>query len=239
MSGFTLFISDLHLQEEMPEITERFIDFLKNQAIHADALYILGDLFEAWIGDDDRTFYHENICTLLRNLSQHGVAIYFMRGNRDFMVGKQFAARCGITLLPDPYLLKIYGLPITLSHGDHLCTLDTRHQKYRRIVLQPFFQKTMLLMPLAFRRKIAEKLRRKSKHHYRYTTPEIGDVTPHAVENLVHEKKSGLLIHGHTHKPNVHDTTLGKRIVLGAWHDNADYVRLFSNGSWELKPLTR
>ncbi|OGO94552.1 MAG: UDP-2,3-diacylglucosamine diphosphatase [Coxiella sp. RIFCSPHIGHO2_12_FULL_42_15] len=234
MNGFTLFISDLHLQQETPHITQNFIHFLQNKATYADALYILGDFFEAWIGDDDRTPYHQDISARLSALAKQGVAIYFMHGNRDFMIGKRFAKQSGFTLLSDPCSLDIYGLRILLSHGDLLCTLDEQHQKYRRIVLHPLFQKTILLIPLFLRRHIAKKLRQQSQQHHRYTTRDIGDVTPKAVDALMQQHQSPLLIHGHTHRPRIHTVKFGKRIVLGAWHDNAAYLQLFPNGHFEL-----
>src|SRR3990167_6201214 len=222
MDSHTLFISDLHLEENAPTITATFLHFLQHMAPHADALYILGDFFETWIGDDDHSMFHDHITTSLCQLARTGMPIYFIAGNRDFLISHAFAKRAGIALLRDETVIDLYGQPVLLMHGDSLCTLDLKHQAYRKKVLTPWVQKLFLMMPLRWRRKIAQQLRNKSKHHHLVMPHDITDVTLEAVVRVMEAHHVSLLVHGHTHRPAIHEITLnnglGQRIVLGAWH---------------------
>jgi len=235
----TLFISDLHLQEEAPHITAKFLDFMKNRAPQADALYILGDFFEVWIGDDDNSAFNQHIIRILEELATSGTPIYFMRGNRDLLIGKKFAETAKMTLLNDPCVIELYNKPILLSHGDILCMLDKRHQAYRKKVTQAWLQKLFLCIPLKIRRRIAEHMRQKSREYNSKTPSYIMDVTLEEVERLMKENKTTLLIHGHTHRPHIHDVNLGeqkgKRIVLGSWHRNGSALIYRADGSFELE----
>ncbi len=242
MRTFTLLISDLHLHQEDPVVTTRFMQFMRDIAPSADALYILGDLFEAWIGDDDMTPFNQQISQKLKALADSGVPIYFMRGNRDFVLGKRFAKQSGFKMLADPCVINLYGKPVLLSHGDVFCTLDIRHQKYRKFILNPFWQKLLLIvMPLFVRRKIAARMRENSGKYHHAEATHIMDVTPDAIRDCMQENNVNLMIHGHTHRPNIHKLTVNdeaaERVVMGAWHDHADYVKFYSDGEYELVPF--
>ena len=226
MSEAVLFISDLHLDADRPQSTALFVDFIRHQAKQARALYILGDFFEAWIGDDDNTEPAPTVKAELRNLTQQGVKVYLMIGNRDFLMGRRFAADTGSQLLQEPYLLDLFGQKMLLMHGDTLCTRDISYQKFRRKVRNPLIKKLFLLMPLGLRRRIAHKMREGSKRHTERSAPAIMDVTPAEVTRVMARHQVTQLIHGHTHRPAVHKITLddgqaAKRYVLGAWHDEA------------------
>jgi len=222
----SIFISDLHLSEEAPDLTRLFLHFLEKIAPLAGALYILGDLFEVWLGDDDTRALARVVQKHLHNLAQDGVKIYLMRGNRDIMMGERFASLCGATLLSDPTLIDLYGIPTLLMHGDSLCTLDKKHQRYRRLTLNPIVRFLFLHSPLWFRRKIAFYLRNKSKKYQSSKKIDqlILDVDQEAVTQLLAQYKATQLIHGHTHKPQIHHIAClnelerpGTRCVLGDW----------------------
>lgn len=219
-----LFISDLHLQADEPKITATFLRFLQERAVNANALYILGDLFEAWIGDDDRSEFNLDIMHALKQATQSGLPIYFMRGNRDFLIGKEFIKKTGMTLLPDPAIIDLYGVKTLLMHGDSLCTLDEKHQKWRRITLNPVWQRLALCLPLALRRHIGGWLRGKSRRHQNNMADYILDVTIEAVRDVMQTHQATQLIHGHTHRPGIHTAVFGKRLVLGAWHDHGSVL---------------
>ncbi len=235
----TLFISDLHLQEDEPQITATFLDFMEHRAPHADALYILGDFFEAWIGDDDHNAFNQRIIDALQKLVESGTPIYFMRGNRDLLIGKKFAEAAKMTLLNDPCVVKLYNKSVLLSHGDILCTLDHRHQRYRKVATKPWLQKLFLMLPLSFRRKLANQMRIASRKYNSQQLPHIVDVTPEAVERIMRKHQTELMIHGHTHRPYIHEVNLeakaAKRIVLGSWHSNGSALIYRNDGSFELE----
>lgn len=230
----TLFISDLHLESARPDIAAQFIQFLKTEAANADALYILGDLFESWVGDDDPDEHYAMIKGALRALADAGTPVYFMHGNRDFMIGKQFADDTSITLLPDPTHLKIEGKDVLLSHGDALCTDDIEYQQFRTMTRNPEWQAMMLHKPLQERLAFAQHARAASMKHGKTISPVITDVNQQAVEKFMVEHDVDLLLHGHTHRPAVHKFTLGAtpatRIVLGDWYDHGSVVRWDENG---------
>lgn len=219
----TLFISDLHLDESRPEIVDLFERFLAEEARRAKALYILGDLFESWIGDDDDSLLPHRVANALRALSDSGVPIYFMRGNRDFVLGEDFARKSGMTILDDPTVIDLDGKPVLLMHGDTLCTDDVEYQKFRRLMHNRWFQRIALALPLSFRRRIAGRLRGQSQRHVERKSDAIMDVNQSAVEAAMRARGVALLIHGHTHRPATHRFKLDglsvERIVLGDWYD--------------------
>jgi len=226
----TLFIADLHLCAEEPAITAGFLAFLRRDARQADALYILGDLFEAWIGDDDPNPLHAEIAAALRELSQLGIPCFFIHGNRDFLLGKRFAAASGMQLLPEEQLLKIYGRRILIMHGDTLCTDDEGYQCFRRKVHQRWLQKLFLALPLFIRQRIALKMRAGSKQANSSKATEIMDVNAAAVTQTLRRHQVHCLIHGHTHRPAVHqlivDGQPAERVVLGAWHNEGSMIKV-------------
>ena len=216
-----LLISDLHLQEERPDITRAFLDLLDGRARHAEALYILGDFFEAWIGDDAMTPFQQSICQALRTLSDSGTAIYLMHGNRDFLLGKAFCEAAGCTLLADPSVVELGGEPVLLMHGDSLCTRDLAYMKLRRYLRNPLSLWILRHLPLRTRLKLARKLRSESRAQTRMKTTEIVDVTPQEVPKVMSAQGVRTLVHGHTHRPAIHklmvDGQPARRIVLGDW----------------------
>lgn len=223
----TLFISDLHLDPKNPKIIDIFFYFLEHIAIHADALYILGDFFEAYIGDDDTNPFITAVQKALSKAVDKGLSIFLMHGNRDFMIGPSFALQSGITLMPDPYAITLYRQKIVLSHGDSLCTKDKNYQLFRKIIQNTLLKKITLRTPLSFRQKLAYKLRKESTQHSQYKSAEKMDVTPLAVSQLLSTYDADILIHGHTHNPAIHELSDGKkRIVLSAWHENGHYLEI-------------
>ena len=238
----TLFISDLHLEAERPDIGEQFLDFLKTEAAEAEALYILGDLFEAWVGDDDPNTHYFKIKRALRKLTDSGIPVYFMHGNRDFMIGKGFANETGVKILPDPYRVDLYGEKALLSHGDALCTDDVQYQRVRKMTRDPDWQASMLAKPLKERLRIAEEARRQSLEQTLNMDMNIMDVNQDAVKKTIIEHGVDVLLHGHTHRPDVHKLDLGgrkaKRIVLGDWYTQGSVVRWNMRGP-KLEALPR
>lgn len=230
----TLFISDLHLQAERPEIGKQFLSFLDDEARQAEALYILGDLFETWVGDDDPDPHYATVKKALRSVVDGGVPVFFMHGNRDFLIGDGFARETGVQLLPDPYRLDLYGDDVLISHGDALCTDDVKYQEFRRISRDPAWQAMMLQKPLAERQAIANQARAESAAHGAAIAAEISDVNQDAVEQLLREHDVRTLLHGHTHRPAVHrfevDGEPAMRIVLGDWFEQGTVVRWDETG---------
>lgn len=216
-----LLISDLHLEEERPDITRAFLHFLATRATQAEALYILGDFFEVWIGDDAMTPFQESIAGALRALSERGVRIYLMHGNRDFMLGQTFCHKAGCKLLADPSVVQLCGEPVLLMHGDSLCTQDLAYMKLRRWLRNPLTLFILRHLPLSTRFKLARKLRSESKAQTRMKAAEIIDVTPELIPQLLARHGVTTLIHGHTHRPATHDLLINgqpaQRIVLGDW----------------------
>ncbi|AMS17205.1 MULTISPECIES: UDP-2,3-diacylglucosamine diphosphatase [Pseudomonas] len=216
-----LLISDLHLEEERPDITRAFLDLLGGRARSAQALYILGDFFEVWIGDDAMTPYQLSICQALRELSDSGTQVFLMHGNRDFMLGKAFCKAAGATLLKDPSVVDFYGEPVLLMHGDSLCTRDEAYMRMRRYLRNPVSLWILRHLPLRTRHKLARKLRNESRAQTRMKANDIVDVTPDEVPRIMQAFKVRTLVHGHTHRPAIHKLQIGdqaaKRIVLGDW----------------------
>lgn len=230
----TLFVSDLHLESARPDIAAQFLQFLESEADLADALYILGDLFESWVGDDDPDEHYAVIKMALRALVDSGIPVYFMHGNRDFMIGSRFAAETGVSLLADPHRTTIEGTDVLLSHGDALCTDDVEYQKFRLMTRNPQWQAMMLQKSLAERLAFAKQARAASMQHGKTLNPVISDVNQSAVEEFMKANHADLLLHGHTHRPAVHEFTLGNRqatrIVLGDWYEQGSLVRWDENG---------
>lgn len=238
----TLFISDLHLEAARPEIGEQFLAFLESEGVRADALYILGDLFEYWIGDDDPDPYYASMKEALSDLTGRGVPVYFMHGNRDFMIGESFAADTGVRLLADPTTVNLYGRPVLLSHGDSLCTDDVKYQEVRRMTRNPSWQGAMLNKSVEERRAFAKQARTDSMAHGASVEPAIADVNQAAVEALLRRHDVLTLLHGHTHRPAIHEFPLdgrpATRIVLGDWYEQGSVVRWDEDGP-ELSVLER
>ena len=198
------FIADLHLSETHPELTELFNDFMQNKAQESQAVYILGDLFDFWIGDDETSPLISQVKQLIKNLTEKGIACYFIHGNRDFLVGKKFAQDCGLTLLPDYYCVDLGGVKTLICHGDTLCIDDVKYQQFRRKVHQKWRQRLFLCLPLKVRLKIAEKIRAKSKQDKQYKSLDIMDVNLAFTAQTVKEFGVNRLIHGHTHLSLIH-----------------------------------
>ena len=245
----TLFISDLHLDASRPAITDLFLAFLRSEALAADALYILGDLFEAWIGDDTPSPAADAVAAALKEVSDAGVPVYFIRGNRDFLLGEQYAARAGMRILPDPSVIDLYGRPVLLQHGDLLCTDDVAYQQFRAQTRDPQFQAQFLSQPLAARIAFAQKARDASqarqsemKQDDRSTFETVTDVAPAEVEATFARHGVDTLIHGHTHRPAIHALQVGggdcTRIVLGDWYEQGSVLRVTAQG-WTLDTLAR
>lgn len=225
----TLFIADLHLGESTPDITHCFVDYLN--AINpekTDALYVLGDLFEVWIGDDEITDFTNLVAKTFKSLSDKGIPVFFIHGNRDFLLRKKFAKRAGITLLPEQHVIDLYGEKAVILHGDQLCTRDVEYQKFRKKARSWWWPNIILMLPLSVRQKIARKGREKSKNSQANLSQDIMDVTPEEVITCLTAHKVNLMIHGHTHRPAFHDIEVedqpAQRIVLGDWYQQGSVL---------------
>jgi len=214
-----LFISDLHLAPERPAVTRAFLSFLSDRAANAESLYILGDLFEAWIGDDDPSAMAAEVQDALRNLSDSGVNLFIQQGNRDFLLGKRFTKRCGAVMLGDEHIIEYAGHRALAMHGDSLCTDDIDYQRFRRKARNPIYKWCLSHLPLKRRQKLATDWRAKSMAANSNKASAIMDVNAQAVATVMDNHGVEVLIHGHTHRPNRHALASGERIVLGDWHD--------------------
>ena len=237
----TLFISDLHLDAERPAVTELFGAFMQREAVAADALYILGDLFEAWVGDDDPSETGAYVEARIREVADAGVPVFFIRGNRDFLLGNAFARRAGMRILPDPAVVMLYGKPAILMHGDLLCTGDTTYQAFRAQTRNPAWQAQFLSQPLAGRLAFAAQARAASAAHQggmkqsdKAQFEALTDVTPAAVDATLVQFGIDTLIHGHTHRPAIHELIVGeracRRVVLGDWYEQGSVLRVEPHG---------
>ncbi len=241
----TLFISDLHLDKSRPDISQQFLDFLETEASSAERLYILGDLFEAWIGDDDPDPDKRRVIAALHKLYERGIPCFVMHGNRDFLMGKKFCADSGATLIEDGTVIVLNGHKLLLMHGDTLCTDDHSYQRLRRIVRNPLVQWILRTMSLSQRERLADRMRAGSKAHIEAADkakPYVMDVNADAVANAFREHDVDCMIHGHTHRPAVHEITVdGKprtRIVLGDWYEQGSVLR-WNAQNYELAGLQR
>lgn len=228
-----LFISDLHLSPLRPDITDCFLDFMKNEAIHADKLYVLGDLFEFWIGDDDNSPFNVLIKEAFKALTQQGVECFFIQGNRDFLLNKRFCKETGVTLLADHTVIELDGEKVLIMHGDTLCIDDIKYQEFRAKVHQPWLQWVFNRIPLFIRQRIVKNVQDKIKSKKQHKTLSIMDVTQSEVERVMQEEDVMRLIHGHTHRPNVHNFTYQDkamtRIVLGDWYTQGSILEYKNN----------
>lgn len=220
----TLFIADLHLCQQHPDITERFIAFCRQQARQADRLYILGDLFEYWLGDDAIDDIARTVQSELKQLKKLGCDCYFMAGNRDFLLGETFAQSCDLTLLTEPHIIDLYGRHALLVHGDAECTDDVAYQQARQQLRDPQWQQQFLAMSINQRIEFAQQAREQSQQHTASSEMAIMDVNPQAIEHLFKTHEVNLLIHGHTHRPAVHQHDNNTRIVMGDWHHQTHFL---------------
>jgi UDP-2,3-diacylglucosamine hydrolase len=230
-ASVTYFIADLHLAENRPDITACFLSFLKDEAPKTSKLYILGDLFESWIGDDDDSLFVTTIATALLTLKTSGTDIFYIHGNRDFLLGERYAKKSGMTLLPEVTLIDLYGQPTVIMHGDTLCTRDIAYQKFRIKSRSWWWQTLVKSLPLLVRRKIAADYRKKSTAATAMKSQDIMDVTKSEVITCLEHYQSIQLIHGHTHRPYVHNVQLAnnqqaQRIVLGDWYEQGAWLKV-------------
>ncbi|MDD5321920.1 MAG: UDP-2,3-diacylglucosamine diphosphatase [Methylococcales bacterium] len=241
MNKEILFISDLHISLEKPEITRRFIAFLKMRAPKASAVYILGDLFDAWIGDDDFTPPNNKIRKQLKQLSDSGTRVFLQQGNRDFLLGHKFCQDTGITLLDDYVVIDLFGTPTLLTHGDLLCTDDLPYQAFRAKSHAPEWQRAVLSKPLMLRLFAARWYRIRSHFHKRKKSQEIMDVNQDTVIKIMSENNCLRLIHGHTHRPNVHNFEINsqhaQRFVLAAWSKGAGEVLCWDSKGYKIETI--
>ncbi|WP_087026020.1 UDP-2,3-diacylglucosamine diphosphatase [Thaumasiovibrio subtropicus] len=234
----TYFIADLHLSDSRPDITACFLHFMRDMtAKKPDALYVLGDLFEMWIGDDETNPFLETIKTAFKAFTDTGIPCYYIHGNRDFMIGKRFAKETGMTLLDEHTVIDLYGTPTLILHGDTLCLGDEQYQKYRKRVHQPWLQWLFMRLPLAYRVKIGNKIRASSGKTKQTKSLNIMDVTLDEVERRFQFHNVAHMIHGHTHRPNIHQHQFGERIVLGDWYEQGSVLKCSDNGEKALMSL--
>lgn len=240
---FTYFISDLHLCAERQSVSDRFLRFLNEEAQDADSLYILGDLFESWVGDDQINAHDQSIIDALAQAHQQGLPLYFMHGNRDFLINQIFATQSGCALLKDPTLITLYGHSILLMHGDTLCTHDKPYQRFRKIVRSACFQQLFQKLPFSLRTGVARFMRNRSTRSTPQSqrTPRYYDVALDSVYQTMRHYQCQTLIHGHTHKPGIANFILDQmpatRIVLGDWHDTGAVVLVYGTDGPRLKTL--
>lgn len=226
----TLFISDLHLDDRRPKATQAFLTFLEREALQADALYILGDLFEFWLGDDAATPTGQAVAPALRAVADQGVPIAFMHGNRDFLLGERYAQAAGMRLLEEETVVDLYGAPTLLLHGDTLCTDDVAYQKTRLMLRDPAFQADFLAKTPQERVAFALKAREMSADHKAGVSMDIMDVNAEAVASAFARHGVRHMIHGHTHRPAVHEEAGYQRVVLGDWYDQGSVLSISAEG---------
>ena len=229
-SSLTYFIADLHLAQNRPDITACFLSFLKNEAPKAQALYILGDLFEYWVGDDDNSTFIAEISQAIKSLSKLDCEIYFIHGNRDFLLGQRFAKQAGMQILPEVTLINLYNKPVVIMHGDTLCTRDIGYQAFRKKSRSWWWQAIIKSLPLFIRRKIADNYRNQSASATAMKSQDIMDVTDNEVIHCLEQYQSQILIHGHTHRPAIHKVSANnqaaQRIVLGDWYEQGAWLKV-------------
>jgi UDP-2,3-diacylglucosamine hydrolase len=226
----TYFISDLHLSADRPDISKCLLDFLRDKAPTAEVLYVLGDLFELWIGDDDVNSFNQEIAAAFKGLADTGIPVLFLHGNRDFLIRNRYAKQAGFTLLPEQSVVDLYGTPTLIMHGDELCIDDIVYQKFRRKARGWWWPRLMLSLPLWARRKIAAKGRKTSQENQQKLTMEIMDVNHNEVLRVMKAQGVKRLIHGHTHRPAIHELSIdgqaAQRIVLGDWYEQGSILKV-------------
>ncbi|WP_318446270.1 UDP-2,3-diacylglucosamine diphosphatase [Photobacterium leiognathi] len=230
----TLFISDLHLSASRPDMTDCFLRFMAEDTANIDALYVLGDLFEMWIGDDEESPFLQQIKQAFKTLTDSGIPCYFVHGNRDFLIGKRFSQQTGIQLLPEHSVVDLYGKPTLILHGDTLCIEDEAYQRYRKKVHNKFIQWLFFRIPLSKRIQIGEKFRNNSSKNNQMKSQSIMDVTASEVVRVMKEFHVDQMIHGHTHRPDIHSLTVDEkpatRIVLGDWYEHGSVLVVTPDG---------
>ncbi|BDX06193.1 UDP-2,3-diacylglucosamine diphosphatase [Planctobacterium marinum] len=232
----TLFIADLHLSDNRPDITQCFIHFLSSiDTKNTDKLFILGDLFEAWVGDDDDNQFTRTVANAIKSVREQGVPVFFIHGNRDFLIRQQYAHQCGMELLPEQQVIDLYGTPTLILHGDELCTRDVAYQKFRKKARGWWWPRLVLWLPLKKRKEIAQKGRETSKKNQQALSADIMDVTPEEVLNYLDKFAVKQMIHGHTHRPAIHNITThngeaAKRIVVGDWYEQGSVLTVTKEG---------
>ncbi|WP_318488823.1 UDP-2,3-diacylglucosamine diphosphatase [Photobacterium leiognathi] len=230
----TLFISDLHLSASRPDMTDCFLRFMAEDTANIDALYVLGDLFEMWIGDDEESPFLQQIKQAFKTLTDSGVPCYFVHGNRDFLIGKRFSQQTGVQLLPEHSVVDLYGKPTLILHGDTLCIEDEAYQRYRKKVHNKFIQWLFFRIPLSKRIQIGEKFRNNSSKNNQMKSQSIMDVTASEVVRVMKEFHVDQMIHGHTHRPDIHSLTVddkpATRIVLGDWYEHGSVLVVTPDG---------
>lgn len=231
----TYFISDLHLHVAGPQNCKLFLEFLHTKAQHADALYILGDLFALWLGDDVELPKFPQVMDALKKISDRGIPVYFMHGNRDFLIGSQFAKATGCKILPDPYVINLYDQKILLTHGDQLCTLDHGYQRFRKFVQNSIIKRLFLSIPTTFRIKLGHWVKSKANRLGSNKQPALYDVNPQTVTKWLKQFDTPIMIHGHTHKPEV----AHNRIVLGDWTNESAKILSFTAHDFSLIDLQK
>jgi UDP-2,3-diacylglucosamine hydrolase len=228
------FIADLHLAENRPDITACFLSFLGTEAKQARSLYILGDLFEYWIGDDNRSVFTDTIAAGISALANSGVKVFFIHGNRDFLLGEKYAKQAGMTILPELEVIHLYHQKMLIMHGDTLCTRDLGYQAFRKKSRSWWWQAIVKSLPLFVRRNMAENYRKQSASATALKAPDIMDVTPSEVVKVLEQQHCQLLIHGHTHRPDIHkiqaNNLPAQRVVLGDWYEQGSYLLVDESG---------
>ncbi|MGR5238196.1 UDP-2,3-diacylglucosamine diphosphatase [Vibrio alfacsensis] len=239
----TLFISDLHLTPSRPDITECFVTFMRTEATHADTLYVLGDLFEFWVGDDDKTPFADQIRAEFKALTHSGVSVFFIQGNRDFLLGKRFCKETGMTLLDDVCTIDLYGQETVILHGDTLCIDDVKYQEFRKTVHKPWLQWLFNRIPWFVKKRIVSKVQSDIRDDKQTKSLEIMDVNQGEVECVLSQAGVDLMIHGHTHRPGTHTFDMNgakkTRIVLGDWYTQGSVLKVDSAGfELQTRPFT-
>lgn len=234
MKPFTLFVSDLHLDASRPAQMQEFVRFLKNEAHQAQALYILGDLFEFWIGDDDPAEGLDGVIDALQGLTAQGISVKFLHGNRDFLLGADFARRTGIEILPARQVVDLHGIPTLIEHGDLLCTDDVAYQRYRRRIRHPLTMALLGNLPRSWRLRMGQRLRRISAQAIAGKSPDIMDVNEETVRQVMRSEGVYTMVHGHTHRPAIHEFEVDEvgavRAVLGDWYEQGSWLVADADG---------
>jgi UDP-2,3-diacylglucosamine hydrolase len=225
-----IFISDLHLSAQDPIGVARFLDFLAGPAQHAKVLYILGDLFDVWVGEDLNTDFQIEIQKALIGLSEKGIGLFFIAGNRDFLIQARYLQKAGCKRLPDPTIINLHGTPTLITHGDKLCTQDIAYQRYRRVAQHPITRFLFMCLPKKTRQRIGQQLREKSQRYQKQQDVRILDVFLPTVDQWFTQYQVKQMIHGHVHRPAIHESGANKRLVLGDWHKKISYIESTPEG---------